>query len=142
MILKRDNLNSPQLYASHQQFPPSTKGLCRPNFHYFFEAPYVKSCIRMLQKNSEVKNTEVLYVDGGSTDESAQRIAENSKLSHFKTHTKTWSRFTNEHRRKNQLQILFCIFYISTVSHQKGFDRLILEKVTEGVTAGCFQMRF
>ena len=24
----------------------------------------------------------------------------------------------------------------------KGFDRLILEKVTEGVTAGCFQMRF
>lgn len=103
------------------------------------EAAYVKSCIRMLQKNSEVTNTEVLFVDGGSTDESLQRIAENSNYPILKS--KPGRALQMNIGAKSASNSILYFLHIDSIP-PKGFDRLILEKVTEGVTAGCFQMRF
>ena len=102
------------------------------------EESLVKRCITILQERIEEKTTEVIFVDGGSTDQSVSLLAS----SPFKFIKSTAGRAVQMNRgAKEARNTILYFLHIDSVPPM-GFDRIINEEIEKGTTAGCFQMRF
>lgn len=104
------------------------------------EAETIENLLHYLLNNSFEKNiSEIIVVDGGSTDNSISIISE------FKNITLIHS----EKGRAKQMNVgakyakgnIFYFLHADSFP-PKDFDKLIIEEVKKGPLAGCFKMRF
>ena len=102
------------------------------------EESFVERCITILQERIQEKTTEVIFVDGGSTDQSVSLL----KSSPFKLIKSSAGRAVqmNLGAKEAHNSILYFL-HIDSVP-PVGFDRIIKEEIGKGAIAGCFQMRF
>ena len=102
------------------------------------EESFVERCITILQERIQEKTTEVIFVDGGSTDQSVLLLAS----SPFKLIKSSAGRAVQMNRgAKEARNPILYFLHIDSVP-PLGFDRIINEEIEKGTTAGCFQMRF
>ena len=102
------------------------------------EESFVERCVTILQERIQEKTTEVIFVDGGSTDQSVSLLAS----SPFKLIKSTAGRAVQMNRgAKEARNPILYFLHIDSVP-PIGFDRIINEEIEKGTTAGCFQMRF
>ena len=102
------------------------------------EESFVERCITILQERIEEKTTEVIFVDGGSTDQSISLL----KASPFKLIKSTAGRAVQMNRGAIEAHNPILYFLHIDSIPPMGFDRIIKEEIGKGTTAGCFQMRF
>ena len=102
------------------------------------EESFVERCITILQERIQEKTTEVIFVDGGSTDQSVLLLAS----SPFKLIKSSAGRAVQMNRgAKDARNPILYFLHIDSIP-PLGFDRIINEEIKKGTTAGCFQMRF
>ena len=102
------------------------------------EESFVERCITILQERIQEKTTEVIFVDGGSTDQSVLLLAS----SPFKLIKSSAGRAVQMNRGAKEARNLILYFLHIDSIPPLGFDRIINEEIKKGTTAGYFQMRF
>ena len=102
------------------------------------EESFVERCITILQERIQEKTTEVIFVDGGSTDQSVSLLAS----SPFKLVKSSAGRAVQMNRGAKEARNPILYFLHIDSIPPLGFDRIINEEIKKGTTAGCFQMRF
>ena len=102
------------------------------------EESFVERCITILQERIQEKTTEVIFVDGGSTDQSVSLLAS----SPFKLVKSSAGRAVQMNRGAKEARSSILYFLHIDSIPPIGFDRIIKEEIEKGTTAGCFQMRF
>ena len=102
------------------------------------EESFVERCITILQERIQEKTTEVIFVDGGSTDQSVLLLAS----SPFKLIKSSAGRAVQMNRGAKEARNPILYFLHIDSIPPLGFDRIINEEIEKGTTAGCFQMRF
>lgn len=102
------------------------------------EESFVERCITILQERIQEKTTEVIFVDGGSTDQSVLLLAS----SPFKLIKSSAGRAVQMNRGAKEARNPVLYFLHIDSIPPLGFDRIINEEIKKGTTAGCFQMRF
>ncbi|WP_445957994.1 TIGR04283 family arsenosugar biosynthesis glycosyltransferase [Yeosuana sp.] len=104
------------------------------------EAESIEKLINHLLKNSSEENiSEIIIVDGGSSDGSQNIVSKftNVKLLHSE---KGRAIQMNSGARNASSSILY--FLHADSFPPKGFDKFIVDEVTKGHLAGCFRMQF
>ena len=102
------------------------------------EESFVERCITILQERIQEKTTEVIFVDGGSTDQSVLLLAS----SPFRLVKSSTGRAVQMNRGAKEARNPILYFLHIDSIPPLGFDRIINEEIKKGTTAGCFQMRF
>ena len=102
------------------------------------EESFVERCITILQERIQEKTTEVIFVDGGSTDQSVLLLAS----SPFKLIKSSAGRAVQMNRGAKEARNTILYFLHIDSIPPLGFDRIINNEIEKGATAGCFQMRF
>jgi len=110
------------------------------------EGSTITSLLRHLELNATGKVLEVLVVDGGSTDDTAE------KVQIFATQTTEIPiQLIPSHKKGRAVQMNlgaqyaqgpFLYFLHADSFPPKDFDALILDEIEKGQRAGCFRMRF
>jgi rSAM/selenodomain-associated transferase 2 len=111
------------------------------------EAENIVSALEHLTKNGSTNNhniAEIIFVDGGSEDDTVQLIKEFTKTSSFNilliTSEKGRAKQMNTGSKKATGDILY--FLHADSYPPKNFDTLIISEVKKGNPAGCFKMKF
>lgn len=102
------------------------------------EECFVERCIAVLNRHIQEKTTEVIFVDGGSTDQSLALLAS----SPYRLIKSDAGRAVQMNRGAKEARNSILYFLHIDSIPPIGFDRIIKEEVAKGRTAGCFQMRF
>ena len=102
------------------------------------EESFVERCITILQERIQEKTTEVIFIDGGSTDQSVSLLAS----SPFRLVKSSAGRAVQMNRGAKEARNLILYFLHIDSIPPMGFDRIIKQEIGKGATAGCFQMRF
>ncbi|GAA4280740.1 TIGR04283 family arsenosugar biosynthesis glycosyltransferase [Gaetbulibacter aestuarii] len=93
----------------------------------------------LTQNISNPKTTELIFVDGGSDDDTL-KLLKNTQNIHVFNSEKGRAKQMNLGARKAQGEILY--FLHADSLPPKNFDHLILNEVSKGNKAGCFKMKF
>ena len=103
------------------------------------EELYVEKCIKILHQHILGRNTEIIFIDGGSEDKSILLI---ENFSHHKLIKSKSGRAIqmNLGAKEARYPILYFL-HIDSIP-PKGFDQIIEEQINNGIKAGCFQIRF
>ncbi|MAP55303.1 TIGR04283 family arsenosugar biosynthesis glycosyltransferase [Altibacter sp.] len=109
------------------------------------EAQHIRAVLSHLTSHASPAHvTEILVVDGGSTDDTVaitQRFSETSSLSvSVIPSEKGRAKQMNNGAKKANGSVLY--FLHADSLPPKQFDTFILEEVAKGHPAGCFKMRF
>lgn len=108
------------------------------------EASTIVRLLTYLLKNSSEKNiSEIIVVDGGSTDSTKDLVTQ------FSEKNKTVYLFSSKKGRAVQMNIgarnsfgNILYFLHADTFPPKNFDELIINEVNKGNKAGCFRMKF
>ena len=104
------------------------------------EAETISALIEHLLKNSSKENiSEIIVVDGGSTDDSMKLVSEFSEVTLLSSE-KGRAKQMNTGAKASAGDILY--FLHADSFPPKNFDRLIINEVKKGNLAGCFRMKF
>ncbi|MDO6760925.1 TIGR04283 family arsenosugar biosynthesis glycosyltransferase [Tamlana sp. 2_MG-2023] len=106
------------------------------------EAPFIRKLLEHLLDNASAENiTEILVVDGGSTDETPQIVQAFSEGPITYLHSeKGRAKQMNFGAKQANGDILY--FLHADSFPPKYFDTFILAEVQKGHEAGCFRMQF
>ncbi|WP_151893744.1 TIGR04283 family arsenosugar biosynthesis glycosyltransferase [Patiriisocius marinistellae] len=109
------------------------------------EAENITNVLKHLTTNtSEINNTEIIIVDGGSSDNTTALIASFSEISEATikliSSKKGRARQMNNGAKNATGNILY--FLHADSFPPKNFDALIIQEVQKGNPAGCFKMKF
>lgn len=103
------------------------------------EETYIEGCIKVLNERKKRRDTEVLFVDGGSKDTSVSKI---KALSNFTVlNSKTGRAVQMNTGAKAARNSILYFLHIDSVP-PVGFDQIIVEEVRKKNRAGCFKMKF
>ena len=104
------------------------------------EAETISALIEHLIKNSSRENiSEIIIVDGGSTDDSMKLVSGLSEVTLLSSE-KGRAKQMNTGAKASAGDILY--FLHADSFPPKNFDRLIINEVKKGNLAGCFRMKF
>lgn len=104
------------------------------------EAETISALIEHLIKNSSRENiSEIIIVDGGSTDDSMKLVSELSEVTLLSSE-KGRAKQMNTGAKAATGDILY--FLHADSYPPKKFDQLIINEVKKGNLAGCFRMKF
>ena len=100
------------------------------------EELYVEKCIKILHQHILGRNTEIIFIDGGSEDKSILLI---ENFSHHKLIKSKPGRAIqmNLGAKEARYPILYFL-HIDSIP-PKGFDQIIEEQINNGIKAGCFK---
>lgn len=104
------------------------------------EAETISALIEHLIKNSSRENiSEIIIVDGGSTDDSIKLVSELSEVTLLSSE-KGRAKQMNTGAKEAKGDILY--FLHADSFPPKKFDQLIINETKKGNLAGCFRMKF
>jgi len=103
------------------------------------EAKILPAFITLLFDTLESEHYEIIFVDGGSKDDSIKIIEANPNCTLL--HSKKGRAIQmNAGAKKAHYPLLYFI-HVDSIP-PKGFDQILLHQFKQGRKAGCFQMRF
>ncbi len=109
------------------------------------EAENISTLLNYLLKNASKENiSEIIFIDGGSTDGSQKTVQSFESLNNFKilllNSAKGRAKQMNLGAKHAKGNILY--FLHADSFPPKNFDNLIINQVNKGNQAGCFKMKF
>ena len=103
------------------------------------EAERLPAFITLLFDTLESNHYQIIFVDGGSKDDSCKIIQANPSCSLI--HSKKGRAIQMNTGAKNAHYPLLYFIHVDSIP-PKGFDQILLDQFKQGRKAGCFQMQF